>query len=87
MLPKCSLQPDILIKSAVDNACAVNNGGCSHFCLPSATSPLGYNCTCPDGFVTENETTCVCKSLATIVSDSGGISFSTNDSKCCHELP
>ena len=45
----------------VDSLCAVDNGGCSHFCLPSATSPLGYNCSCPDGFATESNTSCVCK--------------------------
>jgi len=54
--PNISLYLDILFWSlltnstyylaGVKNACSVNNGGCSHFCIPT---PEGTHvCACPD---------------------------------------
>ncbi|XP_065905355.1 very low-density lipoprotein receptor-like isoform X2 [Dysidea avara] len=37
------------------NECAVNNGGCSHTCKDLL---IGYQCTCPDGYVANSNNTC-----------------------------
>lgn len=34
------------------------NGGCSHLCLASSTSPAGYSCACPTGIKRINNLTC-----------------------------
>ncbi|KAK6181258.1 hypothetical protein SNE40_009150 [Patella caerulea] len=40
--------------------CGDNNGGCSHFCLPSLIQSIPpYNCACPDGMnLMDDNTTC-----------------------------
>ncbi|XP_050398016.1 low-density lipoprotein receptor-related protein 4 [Patella vulgata] len=42
------------------NVCGTNNGGCSHFCLPSLlSSNRSPTCTCPDGLtLTADKATC-----------------------------
>ena len=39
----------------VVNPCGTGNGGCSHFCLLSATDPRGYSCNCPEGMLMTND--------------------------------
>ena len=42
-----------------NNPCRVNNGGCSHLCLLSATDSRGYACACHIGFtLNSDQTTC-----------------------------
>ena len=36
----------VYIVAGVKNACSVNNGGCSHFCIP--TPERSHVCACPD---------------------------------------
>ena len=46
----------------VSNPCLEGANNCSHMCLLSSESPLGYTCVCPDGFVpSENGKTCSSK--------------------------
>ena len=48
------------------NPCAVNNGGCSHLCLPSVTAVSGYSCACPTGLTaTEDHYNCSSESTVT----------------------
>ncbi|KAK3103210.1 hypothetical protein FSP39_017453, partial [Pinctada imbricata] len=44
-------------KGRDDHPCRVNNGGCSHLCLISATLPY-YSCACPTGVKLKDNYTC-----------------------------
>ncbi|XP_078343251.1 uncharacterized protein LOC144628987 isoform X2 [Oculina patagonica] len=54
------------------NPCAVNNGGCSHFCVAKAS---GYKCVCPWGFfVKQDNKTCKRKASNPCAVNNGGCS-------------
>ena len=41
------------------NPCSVNNGGCSHLCLLTATGNSGHSCNCPQGLeLTDDSSNC-----------------------------
>lgn len=57
---------------AVSNPCEVNNGGCSHLCLLSSSSPSNYTCACHEGYLpaNANRSTCTAPSTASNLSGS-----------------
>ena len=42
----------IFVSFKVSNQCAVNNGGCSHFCVVKTS---GYSCVCPAGLALKKD--------------------------------
>ncbi|RZF33205.1 hypothetical protein LSTR_LSTR009750 [Laodelphax striatellus] len=46
----------VQVDNVAENACGINNGGCSHLCL---REPSGYSCECPTGIkIGEDKRTC-----------------------------
>lgn len=54
--------PFFILSFKVSSPCTVNNGGCSHFCVPKTS---GYECVCPTGLTVKqdgktcNESKCI----------------------------
>lgn len=46
--------------NTAENACGINNGGCSHLCLRNPTS---YTCACPTGILLKKNSTTTCEEL------------------------
>ena len=62
------MPPIIIIIIPVSNPCLEGVSNCSHMCLLSSESPIGYSCVCPDGFVpSESRSTCSSKAKSLLL--------------------
>ena len=51
-LPKELIVTFYILSTIASSPCAVNNGGCSHFCVART---VGFECVCPTGLIVKED--------------------------------